>query len=66
MKTGMVKSWNRQRGFGFIVSDDEEYFVNINDVHITLKNTGLKEGQRVTFNVKSDMKGDRAVNVKAG
>lgn len=66
MKTGMVKSWNRQRGFGFIVSDDEEYFVNINDVHITLKNTGLKEGQRITFNVKSDMKGDRAVNVKAG
>ncbi|MBN2423393.1 MAG: cold shock domain-containing protein [Calditrichaceae bacterium] len=66
MKTGIVKSWNRQRGFGFIISDEDEYFVNINDVHITLKNNGLKEGQRVTFNIKSDMKGDRAVNVKAG
>ncbi len=64
MKSGIVKKWNSQKGFGFIVMDDEEIFVNINDLHITLKNKGLREGQRVTFDVKSDMKGDRAVNVK--
>lgn len=66
MKSGIVKSWNSQRGFGFIVMDDEdEVFVNVNDLHITLKNKGLREGQRVVFDIKGDMKGDRAVNVKA-
>jgi CspA family cold shock protein len=65
MQSGVVKNWNSQRGFGFIITDDDdELFVNINDLHITLKNSGLREGQRVVFDIKGDMKGDRAVNVK--
>jgi CspA family cold shock protein len=67
MQKGTVKNWNASRGFGFIVTEDEEeIFVNANDLHITLKNSGLREGQKVSFDIKSDMKGDRAVNVKAG
>ena len=67
MQKGTVKNWNASRGFGFIVTEDEEeIFVNANDLHITLKNSGLIEGQKVSFDIKGDMKGDRAVNVKAG
>lgn len=68
MKNGVVKLWNSQKGFGFIIMDnvdEDELFVNVSDLHITLKNKGLREGQNVMFDVKSNMKGDRAVNVKA-
>ncbi|MEJ2543246.1 MAG: cold shock domain-containing protein [Calditrichaceae bacterium] len=65
MKKGTVKMWDSSRGFGFIVTeDDEEIFVNANDLHVTIQDKRLNEGQRVSFDVKSDMKGDRAVNVK--
>lgn len=65
MQKGTVKKWDSSRGFGFIVSeDDEEIFVNVNDLHVTIKEKRLIEGQRVSFDLKSDMKGDRAVNVR--
>jgi CspA family cold shock protein len=64
MKTGIVKIWNQSKGFGFIKMDDDEIFVNINDLHVTLKANGLKEGQKVKFDIRSDMRGDRAVNVR--
>ncbi len=53
------------KGYGFIVSDDdEELFVHANDLDVTVKGRVLKPGQRVAFDVRSDMKGDRAVNVR--
>ncbi len=65
MQKGTVKLWNGQRGFGFIVTDDEdELFVNVNDLHPSIVDKRLVEGQHVKFDVKSDMKGDRAVNVR--
>ncbi len=65
MKKGTVKMWNRQRGFGFIVTEDgEDLFVNANDIHPAIQNRGLHEGDRVKFDVRSDMKGDKAVNVR--
>ena len=65
MQTGTVKKWDSSRGFGFIVTeDDEEIFVNVNDLHVTIKDKRLAEGQCVSFDIKSGMKGDRAVNVK--
>ncbi len=65
MQSGKVKSWDSQRGFGFIVSDDDDdLFVNIGDLHPSVKPKALREGQTVKFDVKSDMKGDRAVNVR--
>lgn len=65
MQKGTVKMWNSLKGFGFIVSDDDdELFVNASDLHITIKDKRLNEGQRVSFDVRSDMKGDKAVNVR--
>jgi len=65
MQKGTVKKWDSSRGFGFIITeDDEEIFVNVNDLHVTIKEKRLVEGQRVSFDIKTNMKGDRAVNVK--
>jgi len=65
MQSGKVKSWDSQRGFGFIITeDDEELFVNVNDIHPSVQPRRLQEGQHVKFDVRSDMKGDRAVNVR--
>jgi len=65
MQSGIVKSWDSQRGFGFIVADDEEeLFVNVNDIHPSVQPKRLREGQHVRFDVRSDMKGDRAINVR--
>ena len=45
MQTGEVKMWDSQKGFGFIVSeDDDELFVNIADLHPTVVNKRLLEG----------------------
>ena len=65
MQSGKVKSWDSQRGFGFIIADDdEELFVNVSDIHPSVQPKRLREGQLVKFDVRSDMKGDRAVNVR--
>lgn len=65
MQYGYVKMWDSSRGFGFIVTDDdEELFVHVSDLDITVKEKRLREDQRVAFDVKHDMKGDRAVNVR--
>jgi len=65
MQSGTVKMWNVSKGFGFILSDaDDELFVHVSDLHITVKGQRLVEGQRVGFDVRRDMKGDKAINVR--
>lgn len=65
MEYGTVKRWDANKGFGFIVSDDdEELFVHVSDLHVTVKGKRLHEGQRVGFDVRRDMKGDKAINVR--
>lgn len=65
MQSGKVKSWDASRGFGFIVSDeDDDLFVNIADLHPSVQPRRLVEGQSVKFDVKTDMKGDKAINVR--
>ncbi len=65
MQTGKVKMWDSQKGFGFIVTDDDdELFVNVADLHPTVADKRLLEGQKVKFDMRSDMKGDKAVNVR--
>ena len=65
MQYGAVKMWDSSKGFGFIVSDDEEdLFVHVSDLQITVKGNRLREGQRVGFDVRRDMKGDKAINVR--
>jgi CspA family cold shock protein len=65
MHNGRVKSWDNSRGFGFITTDDDDdLFVHGSDLHISVKNKRLFEGQAVKFDIRRDMKGDRAVNVR--
>ena len=65
MKSGTVKEYDRDRGFGFVTGDDgEDYFLHVSGLREHLKYKGLREGQRVLFDVDFDMKGDRATNVR--
>lgn len=65
MKYGTVKKWDPIRGFGFIVSDDDEdFFVHVNDLDPRVRSGGLEEGQRVAFDARREVKGDRAINVR--
>ena len=65
MTRGVVKEYNRLKGFGFIAGDDgEDYFVHVSSLREHLKGRGLKGGQKVSFDIDRDIKGDRAVNVR--
>ncbi len=65
MLYGTVKLWNDEKNFGFIEGDDDvDYFVQRGDLTPTVPGKRLRTGQRVGFDVRSDMKGDRAVNVR--
>lgn len=65
MQYGTVKNWDSSKGFGFIITDeDEDLFMHQSDFDITLQPSQVKEGMRVKFDVKSDFKGDRAIRVR--
>ena len=65
MQLGTVKHWDASKGFGFITTDDDEdLFVHASDLAINLKQKEVKEGLRVKFDIKNDMKGDKAINVR--
>jgi CspA family cold shock protein len=65
MEFGTIKHWDASKGFGFITTDDEEdLFVHVSDLAINLQPNHVREGLRVKFDVKSDMRGDKAVNVR--
>lgn len=66
MTTGTVKFFNTTRGFGFITPDDgsKDVFVHITAVQRS-NMTGLDEGQKVAFEVQSDARGPKAINIKA-
>ena len=66
MIRGVVKEYDRLKGFGFITGQDgEDYFVHVSGLREYLKERGLRAGQRVSFDADYDMKGDRAINVRA-
>jgi CspA family cold shock protein len=62
MKTGKVKFFNEEKGFGFIVDDESQKDVF---VHISEVNGGrtLSQNDTVSFEVKMGKKGLNAVNV---
>lgn len=62
---GIVKWFNAERGYGFILKDgneDEEYFVHYSYIEMEGYKT-LKAGQNVTFDLIETEKGVQAQNV---
>lgn len=65
MKTGKVKWFNNQKGFGFIRDENEhDAFVHYSDIVSERSFKNLCEGQTVEFDVMETEKGTQAVNVK--
>ena len=64
MATGKVKWFNDQKGYGFIIPDDnsEELFVHHTNVQMTGFRT-LKENQPVEFTAERGQKGLEAKSV---
>lgn len=65
MDTGIVKMFNNLKGFGFITCDNggEELFADYREIKMDVK--VLKDGQRVSFEIKKDPKGNGiATNIK--
>jgi cold shock CspA family protein len=65
MQRGIIKMFDHVKGFGFILSEeDDELYFSIRDLHPKSRNVTLREGMKVGFDFKREMKGDRAVNVR--
>ncbi len=65
METGTVKWFNDAKGYGFITPDDggEDLFAHFSAIKMDGFKT-LKQGQRVTFDLKEGEKGKQADNIK--
>jgi CspA family cold shock protein len=61
MSKGTVKFFNEQKGFGFIIEDDNN---NEHFVHYTGLIDEIREGDSVEFDLTEGKKGMNAVNVK--
>lgn len=64
-EVGIVKWFNSQRGYGFIVDENdvtEQFFVHFSAINMDGYKE-LKEGQKVEFTLVSTDKGIQATNV---
>lgn len=61
---GTVKFFNDVKGYGFITSEaGEDIFFHQSNVKATGFRDQLKKGDLVTFEVRTEQKGKRAVNI---
>lgn len=63
MQKGVVKWFNDGKGFGFIASEKQDYFVHYKEIMTNGFKT-LKEGDKVTFVVGESPKGAIAKEVR--
>ena len=62
MVKGIVKFYNEEKGYGFILGDDgEDYFVHVTNVTYGIV---LEEHDRVDFDKEKNDRGFQAVNVQ--
>jgi CspA family cold shock protein len=61
MKTGKVKWFNAQKGFGFIIFEGKDVFVHFKDVNGGVN--AIKDNDDVEFEITDGKKGPQAVNV---
>ena len=66
MATGTVKFFNTTKGLGFIQPEDgsKDVFVHISAVE-QAGMSSLNEGQKVSFEIKAEPRGPKAVDLKA-
>lgn len=65
MESGIIKMIDPVKGFGFIVTEDEdELYFNLQDVHPKFRGKSFRAGDRVGFDLRREIKGDRAVNIR--
>lgn len=64
MSTGIVKFFNEDKGFGFILQDDggKDLFVHASEIQGE-RDTMLNEGQKVEYDIGQGKKGACAKNV---
>ncbi len=62
--TGVVKWFNDEKGFGFIVPDNgsKDVFAHYKSINASGRKT-LHEGQRVSFEITDGQKGPQAENI---
>lgn len=65
MSTGVVKWFNAEKGFGFIVPDDggKDLFAHYSEIRSDGYKT-LQDNQRVSFEVEQGQKGPSAKNIQ--
>ena len=65
MKTGTVKFFSTQKGFGFITPEDgsTDMFVHITAIQQAGLDS-LNEGQKVSFDIEDNRGKDTATNIK--
>jgi len=66
MATGIVKSFDQAKGYGFITPDEggEDLFAHFSQITMNGFKT-LKEGQKVSFDIVEGPKGKQASNIQA-
>jgi CspA family cold shock protein len=66
MTTGTIKKVVSDRGFGFIAAQDEkEYFFHRGGLQPSLDFDRLTGGEQVEFEIESNPKGPRAIQVRS-
>ncbi|KZL92187.1 cold-shock protein [Clostridium magnum] len=64
MKTGTVKWFNSEKGFGFIeVEGGKDVFVHFSAIQGDSGRKNLEEGEHVQFDVEDGPRGPQAANV---
>lgn len=64
-KTGVVKWFNDEKGYGFISCDEgNDIFVHHSQVKEKGSDKDLHEGENVTFDIGEGEKGPMAINVQ--
>ena len=67
MATGIVKFFNRSKGYGFITPDDggKDLFVHMSNIQSdSLRSDSLNDGDKVRFTVGTSDKGPQADDVE--
>jgi cold shock protein len=64
MATGTVKWFNTTKGYGFIKPDDSDKDAFVHATEVERSGMGqLTEGQRISFQVRQEARGLKAVNL---